>query len=345
MKKHVSVALLTLVSVPLVYQIQAGAPQQPDQPLRAGQTIPMPSVQGRLDHSAVDLKGKRLFVAALGDNQNTVEVIDLKSNKRVASIPGQSKPQGVFYSADFKKLFVANGNDGTCKIFDGATLKLIESLPIGPDADHVGYDPASKILYVGFGDAKSGGLALIDTRTNKHLGDIKTDARAGGIRFDKSSPQIFVTLTGTANLGVVDRKKREQVAVWPVTGVDGNVSLALDNNNHRLFAGSRNPPILTILDATSGKQIAQVEGIAGIDDLWYDAQHRRIYASGGRGTDVGFVYVYQQKDADHYELIGKVPTAASAGTSLWVPEFNRLYVAAPAGDKQEAGVMIFEPQP
>jgi len=45
----------------------------------------MPNVQGRLDHSAVDLKGKRLFVAALGDNQNTVEVIDLKSGKRVAS--------------------------------------------------------------------------------------------------------------------------------------------------------------------------------------------------------------------------------------------------------------------
>ena len=92
----------------------------------------MPNVQGRLDHSAVDLKRKRLFVAALGDNQNTVEVINLKSGKRVASIPGQSKPQGVFYSSDLAKLFVANGTDGTCKIFDANTLKLIDSLAIGP---------------------------------------------------------------------------------------------------------------------------------------------------------------------------------------------------------------------
>lgn len=339
MKKHFSLLLILLLGC-------AGRAQsQATPPLKLLQKIPMPGVQGRLDHSAVDLKGKRLFVAALGDNQNTIEVIDLNSNKRIASIPGQSKPQGVFYSSDFKKLFVANGTDGTCKIFNATTLKLMDSLAIGPDADHVGYDPATKYLYVGVGDAKSGALSIIATRTNKHLQDIKTDARPGGIKFAKSGPQIYVTLAGATTLGVVDRKNRAQIATWPVTGVQGNVSLALDDKDHRLFAGSRNPPMLTVFDTVSGKQIRQVEGIAGIDDLWYDARHHRIYASGGRGTDVGFVYVYQQKNADQYELVSKIPTAASAGTSLWVPELNRLYVAAPASDKQEAGVMVFEPQP
>jgi len=338
MKKHFGLLLILLLG------FAGRAYGQTSAPLKLLQKIPMPNVQGRLDHSAVDLKGKRLFVAALGDNQNTVEVIDLKSGKRVASIPGQSKPQGVFYSSDLKKLFVANGTDGTCKIFDASTLKPIDSLAIGADADHVGYDPATEYLYVGVGDAKSGALSVIDTRTNKHVEDIKTDARPGGIKFDKSSAQIFVTLAGATNLGIVDRKKREQLATLPVTGVQGNVSLALDDKDHRLFAGSRNPPMLTVFDTASGKQISQVEGIAGIDDLWYDAKNHRIYASGGRGTDVGFVYVYQQKSADQYELVSKIPTAASAGTSLWVPELNRLYVAAPASEKEDAGVLVFEPQ-
>ena len=338
MKKHFGLLLILLLG------LTGWAYGQTTAPLKLLQKIPMPNVQGRLDHSAVDLKGKRLFVAALGDNQNTVEVIDLKSGKRVASIPGQSKPQGVFYSSDLKKLFVANGTDGTCKIFDANTLKPIDSLAIGADADHVGYDPAKKYLYVGVGDAKSGALSVIDTRTNKHVEDIKTDARPGGIKFDKSGAQIFVTLAGATNLGVVDRKKRQQVATWPVTGVQGNVSLALDEKDHRLFAGSRNPPMLTVFDTASGKQVSQVEGIAGIDDLWYDARNHRIYASGGRGTDVGFVYVYQQQSADQYELVSKIPTAASAGTSLWVPELNRLYVAAPANEREDAGVLVFEPQ-
>jgi DNA-binding beta-propeller fold protein YncE len=338
MKKHFALLLALLLG------FVGKATGQANAPLKQVGKIAMPSVQGRLDHSVVDLKGSRLFVAALGDNQNTIEVLDLKANKRIFSIPGQSKPQGVFYSPNLNKLFVANGTDGTCKIFGGSDYKLIDSLAVGADADHVGYDPATKFLYVGTGDAKSGALAIIDTRANKHVADIKTDARPGGIKFDKTSLRIFVTLAGATNLGVVDRKKREQAATWPVTGVQGNVSLALDEKHHRLFAGSRNPPMLTVFDTASGKQISQVEGVAGIDDLWYDAAHQRIYASGGRGTDVGFVYVYQQKDSDHYDLVAKVPTAASAGTSLWVPELNRLYVAAPASEKEEAAVLVFEPQ-
>jgi len=317
---------------------------QDKSPLKLIQKISMPNVKGRLDHSSVDLKGMRLFVAALGDDQNTVEVISLKSGKWIASIPGQSKPQGLFYSPDYKKLFVANGTDGTCKIFAGDTFKLRESLPIGPDADHVGYDPATKYLYVGFGDAKSGGLAIIDTRNNKHIGDIKTDARSGGIKIEKARPRTFVTLTGANHLGVADLKKREQISAWP-TGVSTNVALALDENHHRVFDGVRDPATLIVLDTESGKEISRLEGVAGIDDLWYDSAHSRIYASGGRGFDVGYVYVYQQKDADHYELTGKVPTAPGAGTSFWSPDLNRLFVAAPANDKEDAAILVFEPQP
>src|SRR3989449_1228562 len=234
--------------------------------LKLIQKVPMPKVKGRLDHFGVDLEGRRLFVAALGEVQNTVEVIDLKMGKRVFSIPGQSKPQGVFYSPDFKKLFVANGDDGTCKIFAGDTFKLIVNLPIGTDADHVGYDPATKYLYVGFGDAKSGGLAVIDTGTSKHIADIKTDARPGGIRVEKSRPQIYVTLAGAAKLGVVDSKKREQVNTWS-TGVQSNVALAFDESHHRLFDGVRDPATLLVLDTESGKQVSRVEGVSGIDDL------------------------------------------------------------------------------
>ena len=339
MKPRLLLSILALLLAPVLT-----VHGQDKLPLKLIQKVPMPNVKGRLDHFGLDLAGNRLFVAALGDGQNTVEVIDLKSGKWISSIPGQSKPQGLFYSPDFKKLFVANGTDGTCKIFAGDTFKLIESLPIGTDADHAGYDPATKYLYVGFGDAKSGGLAIIDTHDNKHIGDIKTDARPGGIKIEKKRPQTFVTLTGATHLGVVDLKKREQVAAWQ-TGVAGNVALALDEGHHRLFDGVREPATLIILDTESGKEISRLEGVAGIDDLWHDSAHSRVYASGGRGFDVGYVYTYQQKDADHYELIAKVPTAPGAGTSFWLPELNRFYVAAPANGKEEAAILIFEPQP
>ncbi len=306
-------------------------------PLRLVQTIPMPNVKGRMDHLGVDIKGKRLFAAAL-DN-NTVEVIDLKAGK-------QSKPQGIFYSTDFKRLFVANGIDGTCKIYSGDKFTLIDSLSLGTNPNHVGYDPATKYLYVGIGipDSEAGALAIIDTRSNKHIGDIKTDARPGGVKIEKSGPRIFVTLRGLPKLGVVDRKKREEITTWPV-GAPFITSLAFDEIHHRLFGGTRNPPMLIVFDAESGKQITQLEGVAGIDDLWYDGARKRIYASGGRDSDAGFVFVYQQGDADHYELTAKVPTRVNAQTSIWVPELNRYYVSASANDKEDAAILVFEPEP
>ena len=57
----------------------------------------------------------------------------------------------------------------------------------------------------------------------------------------------------------------------------------------------------------------------------------------------GFVYVYLQKSADRYENIAKVPTRGGAGTSFWSPELNRYYVAAPANEKEDAAILVYEP--
>ena len=303
-------------------------------PLTLVQRIPLPNVTGRMDHLGIDIAGMRLFAAALGDNQNTVEVIDIRAGKRVSSIRGQSKPQGVFYSSDFKKLFVSNGDGGTYKVFRGDDLKQISSVPLGINPNHVGYDPATKYLYVGFRDANSGRLAIVDTETGKNLGDIKTDALPGGIKIESNGPRIFVTLQGLNELGVIDRNKREQIATWPLTQLVQ--SMALDEGDHRLFAGGRVPAKVFVFDTESGKQIAELDCVSGIDDLWYDAARKRIYATGTDG-----IAVYDQKDPDHYTMV-KVASAPGAATSIWVPTLNRLFVSAPKVGNGEAAILVYE---
>jgi hypothetical protein len=102
---------------------------------------------------------------------------------------------------------------------------------------------------------------------------------------------------------------------------------------------------MIVMDSTSGKEVAKLPTVEGMDGVYFDVQHKRVYVSGGRGFDVGSVVVYQQHDADRYTQIGKIATAPGAGTSFWSPEFNRLYVAAPANGKEEAAILVFEPQP
>src|ERR1017187_369086 len=103
--------------------------------LTLDKTIPLPNVEGRIDHMAVDVAGQRLFMAALGNN--TVEVLDLKNGKQIQSLPGFAEPQGIVYVPEFDKLFIANGTDGTCRILDGHSFKAISTVNVGEDADNV----------------------------------------------------------------------------------------------------------------------------------------------------------------------------------------------------------------
>ena len=84
------------------------------------QSIPLPNVEGRIDHFSIDIKGQRLFVAALGNN--TVEIIDLKTGKVIHSISGLGEPQGVLYIPELNKIYVANGGNGLLEIFDGSSF-------------------------------------------------------------------------------------------------------------------------------------------------------------------------------------------------------------------------------
>src|SRR5438067_1041130 len=87
------------------------------------QTIPLPSVSGRIDHMDIDVNGQRLFVSELGNN--SVDVIDLKAGKRITSMDGLDEPQGIAFIQDENKIFVANGGDGTVQIFDSSMYSLI----------------------------------------------------------------------------------------------------------------------------------------------------------------------------------------------------------------------------
>src|SRR5690349_5561101 len=84
----------------------------------------MPNVNGRIDHFSADVKGERIFVAALGNH--TVEVLDVQAGKRLHTIPDLAEPQGIYYDDAANRLFVACAKDGATKLFDAASFKLLE---------------------------------------------------------------------------------------------------------------------------------------------------------------------------------------------------------------------------
>ena len=308
-------------------------------PLVLTGTIPLPNVQGRIDHLSFDPKG-RLFVSALGNN--TEEVIDLSAGVRSQSIRGISKPQGVLYVAEMNKLFVAS-DEGKLYVYDATSFELLTSLDFGDDVDNLRYDKSSKQVYVGFGDEDAGAIGVVDATTNKRLPkQFKVGAHPESFQLETSGPNIYVNVPDLGQIAAINRNTGA-VSHWPIT-FDSNFPMALDEANHRLFVVTRAPSRLAVFDTGTGRLVVALPCVQNSDDLFFDTERKRIYVPGGEG----YISVYQQKDADHYELLAKIPSAVGARTAGYFGKgrkgFEVFYVAVPARSEVGAEVLLYTVQ-
>src|SRR5262249_14851439 len=157
-------------------------------------------------------------------------------------------------------------------------------------------------------------------------------------QLEKSGPRMFVNIPSANQIAVVDREKRVVMATWLLKGAEANYPMALDESHQRLFAGFRQPAKLNVYDTESGDIVASLDSVGDVDDIFYDVIRKRIYVIGG----AGFIDIFEQRDADHYQQLTQIPTAPGARTGLFVPELNRLYLAVPHRGGQEAEVRIYE---
>jgi DNA-binding beta-propeller fold protein YncE len=308
---------------------------QTAQPLRLEKTIELPDVQGRIDHMSVDVKGERLFVSALGNN--TLEVVDLKAGKWAKTIGQLKEPQGVLYVPETNRLYVANGNDGSVRIFDGSSYAPLKTLDYGDDADNVRYDAAHKRIYVGY---SSGALGEIDSNGNK-VSDIKLDAHPESFQLEQESPRIYVNLPKSRKVAVIDREKHTILETWKTDMAFANYPMVLDESEHRLFVVTRLPARLLAFDTNTGNIVQKLPAVGDCDDVFYDKARKRIYASGGDGG----ISVFQEEDADHYKESARIATVKGARTSFFSPELDRLFLAVRRQSSQSAAIQVFVPAP
>ena len=308
-------------------------------PLILTATVPLEGVKGRFDHFASG-KGK-VFVSGLGNN--SVEVIDLFQGTRVHEITGVPNPQGVAFSPEANKLFVAS-EKGKLYIYDGDSFKLIATLNFDGGADNLRYDAATKRVYVGCGDdEKNSAIAAVDAMTNKRLDEVY---RLGGepesFQLEKNGPNIYVNVPDLKQIVAINRTTKA-LTRWPVT-VAQNFPMALDEADHRVIVGTREPATISVFDTSTGKMVASVPTVQDTDDLYYSAERKRVYVPGRAGS----IWIYQQTDPDHYNIISKIPTVVGAGTAGYFGRqgkgFDRFYLAVSASSSSTAEVRIYTMQ-
>ena len=236
--------------------------------LRLIQTIPLPGVPGRLDHMAIDLEKKRLFVAAVANG--TIEVLDLDAGKLINSIPGIKDAQdALFLGGDFNKLYVSS-LDGTLRIFQGETFRLVQALKLEPDPNRLLYDPATDLVYFGYGGQNAGfdayarvGVlqAAKGARSDQFIADMIAPTFRPGHLAEMAlddGGRLLVCDSRADLIFQFDTRKRELLKSWAARG-DGAGDMSLDRIHHRLFVGTRIPPEMTVYDSESGKEIVSLQ--------------------------------------------------------------------------------------
>jgi DNA-binding beta-propeller fold protein YncE len=329
----------------LFFVLAAGLPAQEKPPLKLVETIPLPGLHdGDFDHFAPDVDGHRLFLT--GEENDKVLVLDTTSNTLIHTIEDSKAPHAILFRKDLKKLFVVEGDASAVRVYDSDSYKLVGEIKLSIDADSIAYDPATNYLYVVNGGREAHTpyslISVVDTNTSTKLRDIKINSNhIEAIVLEKSGPRMFLNITGQNAVGVLHRDKNELSATWPLPAGDTqNVAMALDEANHRLFVTTRKPGKLIVLDSENGKVIADLPAVGFVDDMSYDAKLKRVYLAGDQ-----FLDVFEQKDADHYALLARVPGGFRAKTATLVPELNRYYVAVPHHEKNEAEVRVYDVQP
>lgn len=315
-------------------------PTDESAPLVLVQIIPIPGVLGRFDHMGVDNDRGRVFAAIYGND--SVEVIEPARGIRVHSLhEGFIKPQMVAYLSDMNRIVVSSEGDGSCKVFDADTYKLIDTVKFSDDADQLRYDPAAKRVYVGYGDGDESAIGVFDATTNKKIGeDFKLGAHPESFQLEEKGPKIFVNLASINQIAVIDRNTRK-IEKWKLQNAGTNFPMALDEPHRRMFVAARKPARLLVLDMDTGKEIASLPGAIDTDDMSFDADRKRIYVTSGEG----YIFVYQQIDSDRYQRIAKIPTAIGARTSAYtgqVRKHNSFYLAVPARADRGAEIWVYE---
>ncbi|WP_298671463.1 hypothetical protein [uncultured Sphingomonas sp.] len=111
-------------------------PDHSGSPLVLERKIALPDTKGRIDHLAIDLADRRLFVAEVANG--TVDIVDLGASKVAGRITGLSEPQGMAWLPDRRELVVACG-DGSVRFY-AADRHELARIDLGDDADNIRID-------------------------------------------------------------------------------------------------------------------------------------------------------------------------------------------------------------
>ena len=336
-KKLAGCLLLTVASITMSARTQATAP------LTLVKTVALPGYVGDFDHFAIDRVRGRFLIAA--EDHATLEIFDLKTGNHLKTIPGFGAPHSILIRPTSSNILVTD-SDKMTSVLDAETYAKRDQVTLTPGADSAGYDPANNIWYIVTGGKdvkmKTAEIEAINPDTGKKVGEIQfNDNHVEAMALEKNGDRLFINLSETNKLAVVNRKTMKEIAEWPVTPAKENAMVAFDEEAHRLYVVCRNPGTVVAMNSDTGAVVSTAPAPLRADEVMMDVVTHRLYVPGGQG----YIGVYDTSNPDTVKEIAKVPSAPGAKTGILLPDLKIMLLAASPGDtKNVAKIMTYKLQ-
>jgi DNA-binding beta-propeller fold protein YncE len=294
---------------------------------------------GGTDYLSVEPGTGRVFIS----RGTHVMVVDGATGKVLGDIMDTPRVHGIAFAAKSKHGFTTNSGDSSLTMFDLNTLAVIKKIHPGVDGeDGIMYDDATdRILSINHSHP-TGTAVAIDPETGDVTGTVTLVGHApeGGVGNGKD--RIYINIEDKNSIDVIDSKALKVVANWPIPPCDGPTGIALDRKTHRIFVGCSKTSV--VVDAASGKVVAQYANGDGVDALGWDPAQKLIYIPAGRD---GNVTVVHEDSPDKYTVVATVPTMAGAKTIavddakhvayFFTPEYGPAPAPAPGAEPPARG--------
>lgn len=268
------------------------------------------------DYLAVDEVNQHLFVS----HGSVVNVIDLKSNILITTIPDTKGVHGIAVANDLNKAFISNGKDNSVSIINLQTFELMEKVAIqGKNPDAILYDAFSKKVFTYNG--KSNDATVLDAISNKELKSIALDGKPE-FSVTNNKGLVYVNIEDKNEIKTIDATTLEVTNTWSIAPGEEPTGLAIDLETNRLFSVCGNNKMV-VVDALNGKMVKTIPIGEGCDGVAFNPKNNLIFCSNGEGT----ITVVKEKNASTFSILETIKTQKGARTIALNKTTNQLYLS------------------
>src|SRR5215813_11283205 len=306
------------------------------QTLRKVASFDLPGPGGkRFDYLTIDEDDRYLISAHLAAGQTYV--IDVRTNRVVATVGDTPGAEGVEYVSELKKFYTSNAHDSTIGIVDLKQMKVIKKLKTEAKPDGSAYAAPFHKLYVS--DERGKAEAIVDVTKDEIVKTLHFDSETGMPQYDPVARKVYVNLQDQNIFAVIDPETDQVVGRYSVGKCKGNHGMTLDPEHHRAFLSCEENELMTVFDLEKNVPIAFLPLAGGPDVIKFDPGLRHIYVACYSGA----ISVFQEDDADHYRKLEDFRVPHAVHTVAVDLNTHKLYTPEQEEDgKPVARMVVYE---